>query len=55
MEPTQREALEKELAELQREFKEVEGSLPRHSVKASQLIRLEELEDQIEEIQAQLG
>jgi hypothetical protein len=39
---------------LQREYKEMEASLPAHSIPASMLIRLEELEDAIGAIKKDL-
>lgn len=42
------------LQKLRAEFEELTRSLPRHGVKASQLIRLEELEDEIAELEKQL-
>jgi hypothetical protein len=50
-----RKRLKGELAELRRELRELEASLPRHSVKPSQLIRIEELEDAIAEKEAALS
>jgi septal ring factor EnvC (AmiA/AmiB activator) len=50
-----RKQLERELAELRRELKELEASLPKHSVKSTQLIRIEELEDAIAEKEAALA
>lgn len=47
--------LEAQLAALRAEYAEVERSLPRHSVKASHIMRLEALEDSIAEIEAVLG
>lgn len=38
------------IAELEREIREVEASIPAHSVPASMLIRLEELEDELEKL-----
>jgi hypothetical protein len=42
-EPTQTERL----AQLEREYAELEASLPAHSIPAAHLIRLEELEEEI--------
>lgn len=50
-----RAELQQELSGLRQEYEELSRSLPRHSVKPSQLIRLEELEDAIEEIEAALS
>jgi hypothetical protein len=50
-----REQLERELAELRRELKELEASLPKHSVKSSQMMRIEDLEDAIAEKEAALS
>lgn len=47
--------LKQEIVTLQRELDELTASLPKHSIKASQLIRIEELEDQIAEKQAALA
>lgn len=52
---THRAELEQELARLHQEHDELTRSLPRHSIKPSQLIRLEELEDAIEGIEAALA
>ncbi len=49
-----RDDLAVRLAQLQREHDEVEASLPAHSVPASMLIRLEELEDEIATVQKEL-
>jgi hypothetical protein len=43
------------LAALQREWQELNDSLPRHSTPASMLIRLEELEDEINALQAAIA
>lgn len=51
--PTPEERLN-QLAALRREYAEVEASLPKHSVPASMLIRLEELEDAIAALEAAL-
>jgi len=40
------------IAELEREIRELEASLPAHSVPASMLIRLEELEEEMEALRA---
>lgn len=50
-----REQLAQELADLRRTHDELERSLPRHSIKPSQLMRLEELEEAIERIEATLA
>lgn len=42
------------LKQLQREHQEMQNSLPKHSVPASMMIRLEELEDEIGILQNQL-
>lgn len=47
--------LQERLAALRREHDELEHSLPRHSVKPSQLMRLEELEDAIAGLEAALS
>ncbi len=46
--------LQQEITALQRELEELTASLPKHSIKASQLMRIEELEDQIAEKQSAL-
>jgi hypothetical protein len=43
------------LAALRRERDEVEASLPKHSVPASMVVRLEELDDQIAALEAALN
>ncbi|MBN1564542.1 MAG: hypothetical protein JXA10_11925 [Anaerolineae bacterium] len=43
------------LAELEREHAELVASLPKHSIKAAQLMRIEELEDEIAALRAALG
>jgi chromosome segregation ATPase len=50
-----REQIEQELAELRRELEELEASLPKHSIKSSQLMRIEDLEDAIAEKEAALS
>ena len=50
-----REQLERELAELKRELQELEASLPKHSVKPAQMMRIEDLEDAIAEKEAALS
>ena len=42
------------LAALKREYAERRASLPAHSVPASQMIRLEELEDEIAALRAEI-
>lgn len=42
------------ISEIEREIRELEGSLPAHSVPASMLIRLEELEEELDELEAAL-
>lgn len=49
-----REHIEQELAELRRELEELTRSLPRHSIKAAQVLRIEELEDAIDELEQRL-
>jgi len=46
---------ETRLAELEREHAEVVGSLPKHSVTAMHLYRIEELEEEIAALRAELG
>jgi hypothetical protein len=41
------------IVELEREIQELEASLPAHSVPPSMLIRLEELEDELEELRTE--
>jgi ElaB/YqjD/DUF883 family membrane-anchored ribosome-binding protein len=48
------ERLEQEIAALQRELDELVRSLPQHSVKASQMLRIEALEDAIAEKRAEV-
>ncbi len=43
------------LAALKREYDERRASLPAHSVSAAQLIRLEELEDEIAVLRAEIA
>jgi len=43
------------LAALKREYAERSASLPAHSIPATQLIRLEELEDEIAALQAEMA
>jgi hypothetical protein len=50
-----RQKIERELAELRHELEELEASLPKHSVKPSQLVRIEDLEDAIAEKEAALS
>jgi hypothetical protein len=44
-----------QLAALEREHAEILASLPKHSVTAAQLIRIEELEEQIAALRTALG
>lgn len=46
--------LQNRIAELEREIHEVEASIPAHSVPASILIRLEELEEELERLKAEI-
>jgi hypothetical protein len=41
---------EEEIQDLQEEIKQIKSSLPAHSVPAATLIRLEELEERLEEL-----
>ena len=41
------------IVELEREIRELEASLPAHSVPPSMLIRLEELEDELEALRTE--
>lgn len=43
------------LIALRRERAEVEGSLPKHSVPAAMLVRLEDLDDEIAALEAELA
>lgn len=47
--------LEAEIAALRRELEELMRSLPRHSLKPTQLLRIEELEEAIAEKEAALA
>ncbi len=47
--------LTEKLAALQREWQRLNDSLPAHSTPASMLIRLEELEDEINALQADIA
>ena len=42
---------EQEIQELREELEEIKSSLPAHSVQAAALLRLEELEQRLEELQ----
>jgi len=44
-----------DLEDLKKEIEEIKASLPEHSVPASMLIRLEELEDRLKELQEDSG
>ncbi len=55
MTPAERERLREELARLRQELEERRQSLPAHSVRPHQLLRIEELEDRIAELEAVLG
>lgn len=52
--PGELEKLEREIAELRRELDELERSLPKHSVKPSQMMRIEELEELIAQKEAEI-
>ena len=43
--------IEKKIEELREEMEEIKASLPAHSIQAVVLQRLEELEDQLEELE----
>lgn len=43
------------LQQLQQEYVELEASIPKHSITASHLQRLEELEDEIEELKKEIA
>jgi len=47
--------LREELARLEEELSELEKALPAHGLKPAHLLRIEELEDQIDEIKEKLG
>ncbi len=49
------EELKEELARQQEYLAELKGSLPKHSVRPHQLIEIEEAEDQVEELLAELS
>lgn len=49
------EDLKEELARQQEYLAELKGSLPKHSVRPHQLIEIEEAEDQVEELLAELS
>ncbi len=55
MTPAERERLREELARLRQDLEERRQSLPAHSVRPHQLLRIEELEDRIAELEAVLG
>ncbi len=44
-----------QLAQLEQEYAELVASLPQHSVQAAHLLRIEELEDEIAALRAQLA
>jgi ribosomal protein L29 len=46
------EDLDARIAALERELEELRASLPRHSVKPSQLLRIEEVEDELARLRA---
>lgn len=56
-EDTQRQlrCLEEEIARLRHELEELTRSLPRHSIKPTQMLRIEELEEAIAEKEAALA
>lgn len=47
--------LEAELEALKAEYEEAKAAVPPHSVKPDQILRLEELEEAIEEIKERIG
>ena len=47
--------LRQQIADLQRELDERVAALPRHSVKPTQMLRIEELEDSINHLQGELS
>jgi hypothetical protein len=49
------DTLKTRLDHLRKEYEELSASLPAHSVPAAMLIRLEELEDQIAELEKQIA
>lgn len=50
-----KQALEKEIEELEERLRDREAALPAHSVRPSQLLIIEELEEQIEEKKRRLA
>ncbi len=49
-----KDELEAELAELNKELIERKGALPAHSIRPHQILRIEEIEDRIAELQKEL-
>lgn len=49
------EEIEEELARTQEYLAELKGSLPKHSVRPHQLIEVEDTEEQVEELLAELS
>lgn len=47
--------LKQRIGELEREIEELESSLPAHSVPASMLIRLEDLQEELDTLKASAG
>ncbi len=45
-------SLEEKIAALERELRELERSLPQHSTKPSQLIRIEEIEEELSRLRS---
>lgn len=50
----QQEEQERELSKLRAELAELKGSIPVHSMKPSMMQRIEELQEQIEQLQRQM-
>jgi uncharacterized small protein (DUF1192 family) len=46
-------SMEKRIAELEKEIAELKARLPKHSVPAAMIIELEDLEDELDRLQAQ--
>ena len=49
------EDLSERLQQLEREYAELEASIPAHSIKAAHLQRLEELEDEIADLKKEIA
>ena len=53
--PSSQDDLRARLESLRREYTELNASLPKHSIPPSMLMRLEELEEEIETLRVRLG